>query len=59
MPAHRDGATPFTLRLNFDRQLPVAAAAPMDYGCHSKSELAPMSSVSEFQRERQLKSSCL
>ena len=31
MPGHHDGTSPFTLRLNFDRQLPVTAAALKDH----------------------------
>ena len=35
IPAHHDGTTPFTLRLNFDRELPVTAAALKDHALHT------------------------
>ena len=35
IPAHHDGTDPFTLRLNFDRELPVTAAALKDHALHT------------------------
>ena len=35
IPSHHDGTTPFTLRLNFDRELPVTAAALKEHALHT------------------------